>query len=96
MKQGFNFKKIIVLLLGLLIVYVVYTVCNIRKADVVQQAIQQARIEIALKMMRSMGEAKATERNHIISQVISAQCQPVRLFTEDWEINIIEAECVQQ
>lgn len=85
MTINFN-KKIIIIFLAILwfgfsTVYIAHDIWQDFQVEQIGLALEQGRVNTI---------------NEIIRQVTGAQCQPIRLFSDQKEINIIDVVCVQQ
>ena len=86
MNINFNFnKKIIftilaILWLGFSITYIGADIWNDFKAQQLTHAFETGRVETI---------------NYIIQQTIDHRCEPIRLFSEDREVNLIDIACLE-
>jgi len=75
------FFLIIILWIGFSVIYIALDLWNDFKFQEINRAFESGRVETI---------------NQIIQQTVNRRCEPVRIFNEETEVNLIDMACVQQ
>ena len=71
---------LIILWFGFSVIYIGLDIWNDFKIQQISRALEAGRVEII---------------NHIIQHTIDPRCEPIRLFSEDREVNLIDVACLE-